>query len=84
MAMFASDEGKSSQQSLSDVGVEENVEPVDILVDSVIGMLEQSTTYLRTVANQVFSLLSGSTKESTIYLILRVSIDHLVSQAPLH
>jgi DNA polymerase phi len=48
-------------------------EPVDILVDTIIGFLEKSTAYLKTTANQVFVLLSGSVKESTIDLILTVS-----------
>lgn len=48
-------------------------EPVDVLVDNVIGFLEQATAYMRSVANQVFALLSGSVKESTMNLILSVS-----------
>jgi DNA polymerase phi len=48
-------------------------EPVDILVDIIIGFLEKSTAYIRTVGNQVFSLLSGSVKNTTIDLILSVS-----------
>ena len=82
--MFASNRKKSSQQSPSDGDVEEDVQPVDVLVDSIIGMLEQSTAYLRAVANQVFTLLSSSAKGTTIDLILRVSTDRLVFQAPLH
>ena len=35
-------------------------EPVDVLVDTVIGFLEKGTAYLRAAANQVFALLSGS------------------------
>ena len=48
-------------------------DPVDVLVDNVIGFLEEATAYMRTVANQVFSLLSGSVKESTVDLIVAVS-----------
>ena len=48
-------------------------EPVDVLVDTIIGFLEKSTAYSRTVGNQVFSLLSGSVKSTTIDLILAVS-----------
>lgn len=79
--MFASDKNKKkgSQQSPRYGDSEEDAEPVDVLVDSIIGMLEQSTAYLRTVANQVFSMLSSSTKGTTINLILRVSTDQLVS-----
>ncbi|KAF9566303.1 hypothetical protein CPC08DRAFT_114924 [Agrocybe pediades] len=49
---------------------EEEDEPVDVIVDTIIGFLEKSTAYMRTVGNQVFSLLSGSLKESTIDLIV--------------
>ncbi|EKM55908.1 uncharacterized protein PHACADRAFT_256841 [Phanerochaete carnosa HHB-10118-sp] len=45
-------------------------EPVDVLVDTVIGFLEKATAYMRAVANQVFSLLTGAVTESTIDLIL--------------
>lgn len=45
-------------------------EPVDVLVDALIGHLEKSTAYMRTVSNQVFSLLSGSVKASTVDLIV--------------
>ncbi|KAJ6630633.1 DNA polymerase phi-domain-containing protein [Mycena sp. CBHHK59/15] len=46
------------------------LEPVDILVDTIIGFLEKSTAYMRTVGNQVFSLISSSVQGSTIDLIL--------------
>ncbi|KAF9069832.1 DNA polymerase phi-domain-containing protein [Rhodocollybia butyracea] len=45
-------------------------EPVDIIVDTIIGFMEKSTTYMRTVGNQVFSLISGHVKSTTIELIL--------------
>lgn len=54
---------------------ESDEEPVDVLVDTIIGFLEKSTAYMRTIGNQVFSLLSGSIKESTIDLIVTVSFD---------
>lgn len=47
-------------------------EPVDILVDAIIGCLEHSTAYLRAVANQAFALLSDAVTEGTIDLILTV------------
>jgi DNA polymerase phi len=50
------------------------LEPVDVLVDTVIGFLEQATAYMRAVANQVFSLLSESVRESTVDLILAVRL----------
>jgi DNA polymerase phi len=52
--------------------VESLYAPVDIFVDIVIGFLEKSTSYLRAVGNQVFSLLSSVIQESTVDLILTV------------
>lgn len=46
--------------------------PIDVLVDTLIGFLEASAANLRAVANQVFGMLTGEVKESTIDLILTV------------
>lgn len=46
--------------------------PIDILADTIIGFLEKGTTFLRTVANRSFSLLSARLERSTIELILTV------------
>ena len=71
-------ETKKTKKSRKSAGADaatdaDALEPVDVLVDNVIGFLEQATAYMRSVANQVFALLSGSVKESTISLILSVS-----------
>lgn len=76
--MFASGKkNKKSRKSTGDLDAEAVSEPIDILVDSIIGFLEQSTAYLRTVANQIFSLLSGAIQDTTVDLILTVS--HFIS-----
>lgn len=49
-------------------------EPIDVLVDTIIGYLENSTAYMRSISNQVFALLSGSVKGTTIDLIVTVSL----------
>ncbi len=46
--------------------------PIDILVDIIIGLLENSNAFSRVVANQAFSLLSSKIEESTIALIVTV------------
>ena len=46
--------------------------PIDILADALIGFLEKGTMFLRTAANQSFSLLSARLRRSTIELILTV------------
>ena len=48
------------------------IEPIDVLVDVIIGFLEKGTAYMRAAGNQSFSLLSGSVEDSTINLILSV------------
>ena len=47
-------------------------EPIDLLVDTILGLLEKGTSYTRSIGNQSFSLLSGLVKESTIDLIVTV------------
>ena len=46
--------------------------PIDILVDTIIGFLEKGAAFLRTLANQSFSLLSARLERSTTELILTV------------
>ncbi|KAI0263807.1 DNA polymerase phi-domain-containing protein [Gloeopeniophorella convolvens] len=45
-------------------------EPIDVLVDTIIGCLEKGTAYMRAVSNHGFSLLSAAVKDSTVDLIL--------------
>lgn len=73
--MFASSNKKSKKSRMSSdpTDAEPIPEPIDILVDSIIGLLEQSMAYLRAVANQAFSLLSSTVQETTVNLILTVS-----------
>jgi DNA polymerase phi len=73
--MFASGskKNKKSRKSTDQTDAEPTSEPIDVLVDSIIGLLEQSTAYLRSVANQAFSLLSSAVQKTTVDLILTVS-----------
>jgi len=68
--------GKKDKKSRESDGRtdESTPEPIDILVDLIIGFMEKSTAYLRTIGNQAFSLLSDAVKESTIDLILTVCL----------
>jgi DNA polymerase phi len=66
-------DGRARKKSpISTVNTEAEPAPIDVLVDIIIGFLEKSTAYMRTVGNQVFSLLSGSVQGTTIDLILSV------------
>jgi DNA polymerase phi len=49
-------------------------EPIDVLVDVIIGCLEKGTAFMRVVGNRSFSLLSSAVKDTTINLILSVSV----------
>lgn len=71
--MLLVDNKQKKDRKTKKLSEEVTEEPVDILVDTVIGFLEISTAYIRTVATQAFSLLSGSIKDTTIDLILAVS-----------
>ena len=71
--LLADKKKKKKDRKTKEPSEDETDEPVDLLVDTIIGFLEKSTAYLRAVGNQVFSLLSGSVKNTTIDLILAVS-----------
>ena len=71
--MLLADKKRKKDRKTKESSEDVTDEPVDILVDTIIGFLEKSTAYIRTVGNQVFSLLSGSVKNTTIDLILAVS-----------
>ena len=43
-------------------------------MDIIIGYLEKGTAFVRAVGNRSFTLLSGVIKESTVNLILTVSV----------
>jgi len=74
----ASDKDKKKKRRKSGVTEEAKAKnedeplPIDILVDTIIGFLEKGTAFLRTVANQSFSLLSARLRRNTIELILTV------------
>lgn len=55
-----------------DKKMDPRLEPIDLLVDTIIGLLEKGTSYARNIANQSFTLLSGLVKESTVDLIVTV------------
>ncbi|KAF4608345.1 DNA-directed DNA polymerase [Pleurotus pulmonarius] len=64
--MFPEKKKKSKKEKVETT----DPEPIDILVDVIIGFMERSTNYLRTVGTQVFGLLSESVTSTTVDLIL--------------
>ena len=65
-------EGKGVKKSRESTGNSGVPKPIDVFVDTIIGFLEKSTTYLRIVGNQAFSRLSSCVEGTTIDLILAV------------
>ncbi|EIN07831.1 hypothetical protein PUNSTDRAFT_70289 [Punctularia strigosozonata HHB-11173 SS5] len=75
MFLTSSKKAKKKKSRKSSGGDEPDVvpdvpEPIDILVDAIIGLLENSSSFMRTIANQSFALLSDAATDSTIDLIL--------------
>ncbi|KAG8764681.1 DNA-directed DNA polymerase [Ceratobasidium sp. 428] len=58
---------KKTKPSSSDDGEHS---PIDLLVDAIVGMLEDPSGFSRTTATTAFGLLSGRVEESTMDLIL--------------
>lgn len=52
---------------------EDEAIPIDVLTDEIIGLLEQSSHYWRTIGNRTFEMLSSLVQETTINLIISVS-----------
>ena len=59
----------------------EDLDPMDLLVDVLIGFLERASSQLRALASQVFGMLSGEVTESTVDLLLAVSFPFSLSHA---
>lgn len=73
--MFSISPGKSDVlDSQGDRDVQQVHEPIDVLVDIIVGYLEKGTAFVRAVGNRSFTLLSGVIKESTVNLVLTVSV----------
>ncbi|KAF7295052.1 hypothetical protein MIND_01043400 [Mycena indigotica] len=61
---------KKNKKASTDEPQSDLPEPIDIVVDTIIGFLEKSTAFLRVVGNQAFTLISSSVRASTVDLIL--------------
>ena len=55
-----------------------------MLVDILIGFLEKSTSYLRALANKTFSCIASTATETTLDLIVAVSIYHWFADCTLY
>ncbi|TFK46446.1 hypothetical protein OE88DRAFT_1667862 [Heliocybe sulcata] len=61
---------KKRKKSESAAADEEGPIPVDVFVDTIIGFLEEPSSYMRAVANLCFGMFATSVRESTVDLIL--------------
>ncbi|KAJ3542423.1 hypothetical protein NMY22_g3527 [Coprinellus aureogranulatus] len=61
---------KGKEPAQEEVSAEDEHEPIDVLTDVIIGFLEASTSYMRTIANVAFGYLSALVKESTVDLLV--------------
>jgi len=52
----------------------EQFKPIDLIVDALIGYLEQSTPLMRAISGQVFSALCSKVEHSTMDLLLKVGL----------
>ncbi|KAI5982996.1 DNA polymerase phi-domain-containing protein [Pisolithus marmoratus] len=68
--MFASKRSSKKKSQQSTLPADDESEPIAILVDLLIGYLENASAYTRSVANEAFSHVTGAVQQSTIDLIL--------------
>jgi DNA polymerase phi len=68
--MFSKKASKKAPKKADDAEETEDLDPMDLLVDVLIGFMERSSAQLRALATQVFGMLSGEATESTIDLLL--------------
>jgi len=82
--MFSSEKSsKKSKKSKSQLTPPSEDEPssIDVLVDVIIGFLENASAFTRSIANESFSRVTSAVQGSTVDLILSVS-DWLLSYFP--
>ncbi|KAF9246115.1 DNA polymerase phi-domain-containing protein [Melanogaster broomeanus] len=69
--MFLSEKtSKKSKKVKSEPLSDADAQPIDILVDVIIGFLENASAFTRSVANESFSRVSSAVQGSTVDLIL--------------
>ncbi|KIJ37708.1 hypothetical protein M422DRAFT_259809, partial [Sphaerobolus stellatus SS14] len=61
---------KKTQDTEEDASQDDDVTPISSIVDMLIGYLEKSTQYLRSLANQVFTLVAELVDKPTVDLML--------------
>ncbi|KAH7889259.1 DNA polymerase phi-domain-containing protein [Phlebopus sp. FC_14] len=68
--MFPSEKSSRKSKKAKNEQVADEADPIDVVVDVIIGFLEKGSAYMRSVANESFSRISSAVRESTMDLIL--------------
>lgn len=81
-ALLNSEQSASSKtKAVQDAGDHsdegEEAEPVSVLIDLLVDLMQKSSVLLRTVAERVFAAASGEVSEQALQLLLDVSL-HLL------
>lgn len=69
----ASSKATTSQQAAEDSDEGEEAEPVSVLIDLLVDLMQKSSALLRTVSERVFAAASGDVSEQALQLLLDVS-----------
>ena len=68
------DSKKNSKKRQAEDTSEEDRPPIDFIVDIIIGLLERSTAFPKSLANLCFAMISSLLTKSSVDLILAVSV----------
>lgn len=69
----ASAKASSSKQAADDSDEGEEAEPISVLIDLLVTLMQRSSVLLRTVSERVFAAASGDVSEQALQLLLDVS-----------
>ena len=76
----ASTKPKAAQPAGDDSDEGEEAEPISVLIDLLVELMQKSSALLRTVSERVFSAASGDVTEQALQLLLDVSITTFMLQ----
>lgn len=71
--MFVQSKGLSRKKN-NEENTEENHDPVDVIVDVLLGFLAKPSAFLHNMAEQAFKVFCGGITKSSLDLILDVCI----------
>lgn len=69
----ASAKASSSKEAAEDSDEGEEAEPVSVLIDLLVNLMQKSSVLLRTVSERVFAAASGDVSEQALQLLIDVS-----------